>query len=159
MRPTRSLPAALVLVVFLVSALLGTGVAGYPASREPAVGTGSATVEVVSVPDTVTIERTRFGAGTYRFTGAATTLRVETVRGNPDLTYAIDVPALQLADVAHYPLAGERGELTVRSNPVEISPDRVEAERYEGTVAVWIRSGDRYRNVVQQRVTFEVEHE
>lgn len=159
MRPVRDLPALVVLVVVAVSALLGGGVADYPSTAEPRVGTGNATVEVASTPATVRLERARFGAGTYRLSGDPAVVRVGDLRGNPELTYTLDVPGLELSHVAHYPLAGREGRVTLTFDPVEISPDLVDRERYDATVAVWLRTGDQYRNLAQERVTVEVEHE
>lgn len=157
MQPARALPAVVVLVVVVISALLGSGAAGYPSGNEPR--TGSATVEVLSTPETVTLERTRFGAGTYRLSSPPAVVQVHEVRGTPELTYTIDVPGLQLAEVAHYPLARKTGRQRLAFDPVEISPKRVEADRYQATVAVWLRTGDRYRTLAQTRVTVEVAHE
>lgn len=159
MQPARTFPAVVVLVVVVISALLGSGAAGYPSGNEPRTGTGSATVEVLSTPETVALEPTRFGAGTYRLSSPPAVVQVHEVRGTPELTYTIDVPGLQLAEVAHYPLARRTGRQRLAFDPVEISPKRVEADRYEATVAVWLRTGDRYRTLAQTRVTVEVAHE
>lgn len=155
---TGALPVVVVLAVVVISALLGSGAASYPAGDRPRVGTGAATVDVRSMPATVTLARARFGAGTYRLVVPPAVVEVRDVRGNPDLTYTVDVPGLQLSRIAHYPLAGRTGRQTVALDPVEVSPHLVEGTRYEATVAVWVRVGDRYRTLAQTRVPVEVAH-
>lgn len=159
MDPVRVLPTVVVLAVVVVSALLGSGAAGYPSWGGPAPGTGNSTVEVVSTPETVTLEKSRFGAGTYRLSAPPAVVRIHDVRKNPELTYTIDIPELFFSEVAHYPLGGRTGRQSVSFDPVEISPKQVDQDRYEGRIAVWIRTGDQYRTLTQTSVTVEVEHE
>lgn len=153
----RVLPAVVVLTVVVVSGLLGAGGAAYPGADGPRPGDGNASVDVVSTPETVTLERTRFGAGTFRPTATPAVVDVQSVRGNPELTYTLDIPNLSFSDVAHYPLAGRSGRVEVRFNPVELSPALVERSRYRATVGIWLRSGDRYVNLHQSRVPVEVD--
>lgn len=159
MDPVRVLPTVVVLVVVLVSVLLGSGAAGYPAWGGPEPGTGDATVEVVSTPETVTLEKTRFDAGTYRLSAPPAVVQVHQVRESPDLTYTIDIPELFFSEITHYPLAGRTGRQSLAFDPVEISPQHVDQDRYEARVAVWLRTGDRYRALAQTEVTVEVAHE
>lgn len=125
----------------------------------PASGTGTASVEVISVPTgSVSLDRSDFGAGTFHLAADPAVVEVEAVSGNPRVNYAIDIPALEFTDIHAYQL-GKHGteqlELTFR--PVELAPDRIDADTYNATVAVWLVTDENeYTAVYQERITVPV---
>lgn len=150
--------AALIVASAVAAGPLVPG-AGIGAAGAPPTGEGTATVEVRSMPATVTLERAAFGAGVYRFEAAPATVAVRSVDGNPALKYAIDVPGLDYADITTRDLHGREGE-TVRLGlaRVGISPERVTRSAYEARLTVWVVGEERrYRAIRQLRLTVEVE--
>lgn len=155
MRPLVAL-AAVVAVVTVVSGPL-VGAADLTRAAPPA-GPGEAAVTVETVPaDEIVLERGRFGAGRYHLAGPPAVVAVESIRDNPVVRYTVDVPGLWTTATSRYELAGRAGQrLQLRPSPVGISPQRVQRGQYEATVAVWLRTDDRERDLYQQRVAIEV---
>lgn len=132
---------------------------GLPATADdrPTPGTGTANVTVESVPETVTLRRGAFGAGTYHLEAPPAVVTVRDVDGNPTLNYGIDVPALDYTSLHSYELAGREGKLRLEFRPFEISPRRVNRDSYEATVSVWlVTRGNEYVSLYQETVTVEV---
>lgn len=150
-------------VVIALSILSGPLVGGVDLTSRPttpAPGSGSASVSVQSVPTgTVHIERGEFDAGTYHLAAEPAVVRVSDVRGNPTLRYSVDIPALGLVDTKSYAL-GEQGAGTLRLEfrPFEISPEWIQKDRYNATIAIWlVQRGNEYESLYQESVTVEVE--
>lgn len=159
----RPLVWSTVLVITVVAIVSGPLVSGVnpPAaggSAEPPVGAGSASVDVVSAPSTVTLQRSSFGAGTYHFEGPPARVTVRSVTGNPGIRYSIDVPDLWFTDTKTYPLQGRAGDrIDLEFRPVELSPTRVTNDSYRGRLAIWlVTDGGTYRTVYQAPVRIEV---
>ena len=127
------------------------------AERPP--GAGSADVAVESVPtDDIVLAAGRFGAGRYHLTAPAAVVTVRSVTGNPVLRYSVDVPGLWLTASSRYELGGTAGtQLRLTPNPSGVSPQRVEAGRYNATVSIWLRTGDLQTDLFQRPITVEVE--
>lgn len=64
-----------------------------PDGNAPAVS-GNASILVLDEPGPVTLERGRFGAGTYTFSGTGVTLQVDDVSGHPVVGYELSIDAL-----------------------------------------------------------------
>lgn len=163
MRDGRPLVWSTVIVIavmaFAAGPLAGAiDVSAEPASVGPPPGTGLATVEVRSAPTTVTLQRSAFGAGTFHLEGPPAQVRVRSVTGNPKLRYSIDIPGLWFTDTSEYALRDRAGEeIVLGFRPVELSPTRVTADRYRGTLAIWlVTDGNTYQTVYQAPVTVEV---
>ncbi|MFC7075299.1 hypothetical protein [Haloarcula halophila] len=155
-RPLAALAVAVAVLAFVSGPLVG---AVDLTRATPPPGAGQADVSVESVPDGgIVLERGRFGAGRYHLSAPPAVVSVDSVEGNPVVRYTIDIPELWTTATSRYALAGRGGErVQLRPNPLGISPDRIERESYEATVAVWLRTGDRERDLVQRRITIEVE--
>lgn len=162
MREGRPLVWSTVVLIAAMTLASGplVGAVDLPAGPAPGPppGTGSASVEVLSAPTTVTLQRSSFGAGTFHLEGPPARVRVDAVTGNPELRYSIDIPGLWFSDANEYALRGRAGDrVTLEFRPVELSPTRVTEDRYRGTLAIWlVTDGDTYRTVHQASVTIEV---
>jgi len=126
------------------------------------IGTGQAVedganVTLESAPeDGVALERGRFGSGRYHVDAPPAVVTVGSVTGSPTLRYTVDIPAAGVAVTSRYDLAGRQGRLQMGASPATISPDRIAQDSYEGTVSVWLRTGDRDRSLLQRPITVEV---
>lgn len=151
--------ALVVLALSIVSGPLVGSVDLTTRPTGPPPGSGSASVDVRSVPtETVRIERGAFDAGTYHLSADPTVVWVRDVRGNPTLRYSIDVPALGLADTRTYALGGTGpGTLRLEFRPFEISPEWVTEDRYNATIAIWVvQRGNEYESRYQESITVDV---
>ncbi|WP_129115100.1 hypothetical protein [Halegenticoccus tardaugens] len=129
------------------------GSVGLAAESDAPPGSGTAAVDVRSVPETdVALERGRFGAETYHLAAPDAVVAVDGVRGNPTIRYAIDVPGLWFSDVRTYEARDADGrELRMNFRPAEINPSRVTEDRYEGTLAIWLHERDDEYTLVYER--------
>lgn len=129
-----------------------------PAHRGPTPGTGNASTSDVTLPVNVTLERARYGAGTYRLDGSRPTVDVGGVSGNPRLVFVVDFPGLGVAASRGVDLAGRANEtLDLRYDTVEFSPKNVDANAYNATVSVWLyHDGGVQTELASRRVTVEV---
>jgi hypothetical protein len=152
--------AALALAIAVLALASGPLVGSVDLTRATApAGAGEATVTVESVPaDDITLERSRFDAGRYHLSAPPGVVTIDSVEGNPMVRYTIDIPALWTTATSRYGLAGRAGDhLRLRPNPLGISPKRLDRDSYNATVAVWLRTGDRERDLFQRQITIEVE--
>ena len=126
------------------------------------IGTGEAAEDGASVTlesapeDGVALERGRFGSGRYHVDAPPAVATVGNVTGSPTLRYTVDIPAAGFAVTSRYDLATNHGRLRMGANPATVSPHRIERSSYEGTISVWLRTGDRDRALLQRTVTVEV---
>ncbi|WP_254273059.1 hypothetical protein [Haloarcula marina] len=142
----------LVLVAAVAVGPLGVAVGESPTTPD------EATVTVESVPtDTLTLDRGRFGSGRYHLDAPPAVVTAANVSGTPSVRYVIDVPGLWMTATTRRDLAGREGRLALAASPATVSPDRVDRRRYNATVAVWVRTGSRDRDLLQRRITVEVE--
>ncbi|MFC6975186.1 hypothetical protein ACFQL1_11845 [Halomicroarcula sp. GCM10025709] len=158
--PTPRPLAALAVAVAVLAIVSGPLVGAVDLTRAtPPAGAGDATVSVDSVPaGQIVLERSRFGAGRYHLSAPPAVVSVGSVDGNPVVRYTIDIPGLWTTATSRYQLADRSGErMGLRPNPVGISPQRIDQTRYNATVAIWLRTGDRERDLIQRRITVEVQ--
>jgi hypothetical protein len=143
-------------LVCIVGSAIVVGPLGTDATRTSAGESADVTVEFVP-EDNVTLERGKFGSGRYHVDAPPAVVHVENVTGTPILRYVVDIPGEWLTASSRYGLGGREGRLSMRPSPVTISPAVIDQERYEAIVSVWVRTGTRERDIVQRRVTVEVE--
>lgn len=150
---TRGLVVSFVLFVAVAAVVVGPLGLGSQATHAP----DSASVTLESAPtDTITLERGRFGSGRYHIEAPPAVVTVGDVTGTPTLRYVVDIPDAWLTVTSRYELSGREGRLRMGVSPTTVSPERIDQESYDAIVAVWLRTGDRERDIVQRRVTVEV---
>jgi hypothetical protein len=106
--------------VCIVAVTLATGPVGLVALDPPeeigqdSIGNGNATVEVLSAPDTISIQKSNDGQGLHHIRVPNTRVSISNLSGNPALTYSVSVDALGVGSNSVHPLesAGE-GETTL----------------------------------------------
>lgn len=150
---TRGLVGSFALFILVVAVAAGPlGVASQD-TQSP----DSASVTLESAPtDTITLERGRFGSGRYHIEAPPAVVTVSDVDGTPTLRYVVDIPDAWLTVASRYELDGREGRLRMGVSPTTVSPDRIDQDSYDAIIAVWLRTGDRGRDLLQRRVTVEV---
>jgi len=153
-------PTTFALLVAILAVASGPLVGAVDVTQqETPPGEGSTAVSVDSVPTgQVTLERGRFGSGRYHLAAPPAVIAVDRVEGNPAVRYTIDIPSLWITATSRYELAGTEGtQMELRPEPIGISPQRVDRDRYDAILTIWIREGDRERQILLERITIEVE--
>ncbi|MFW5918235.1 MAG: hypothetical protein ACOCR0_02005 [Haloferacaceae archaeon] len=149
----------LIVVVSLLSGpLVGLDLTTAPASAVGSgVGQGTLTATVTSMPDNATLERGGFGADAFALSAPPATIDIESVSGQPLVVYRLEIPELGLTHSTTYFVSStDRGTLTLEMDPYSLSPDRITADSYRGTVAVSVRIGERVNHLDRHNVTVEV---
>jgi hypothetical protein len=153
-------PATFALFVAMLAVASGPLVGAVDVTQtEMPTGDGSASLSIDSVPaEQITLEQGRFGSGRYHLTAPPAAVTVDRVEGNPAVRYTVDIPSLWITATSRYELAGTEGtQLELRPEPIGISPQRVNRDSYDATLAIWVREGDRERQVFVKRITIEVQ--
>jgi len=153
-------PATFALFVAILAVASGPLVGAVDVTQqETPTGDGNVALSIDSVPTgQVTLERGRFGSGRYHLAAPPAAVTVDRVEGNPAVRYTIDIPSLWITATSRYELAGTEGtQLELRPEPIGISPQRVDRDSYDAILTIWVREGDRERQVLLERITIEVE--
>lgn len=156
--------AVAVIGATIILVTLATGPIGL-LSIEPAdsgfegIGSGNATVTVLSTPDEVTIRESGTGQDVYYLEVPPARVEVSDLNGNPLLTYSLSIEEMGYTVDSLNPL-GELGEGTH-----EITIDRrafeaheIDRDQYQGTLELVLR-GDAETVEFTQNVTIEVQHD
>lgn len=120
-------------------------------------GQGTATVEVVDVPDRVVLDRSEFGAGWYRLEVPAAIAHVSDVEGQPMLSYQVRIEALGTDQGSTTFLSpATEGAVALEMSQWRYEPSEVTEDAYAGELTVTYRGSDGTRTLVQKDVTVEV---
>lgn len=121
-------------------------------------GTGNATVTVVSTPGQPTLVPGRQGGDVYYLRVPATGVEVTELRGNPTLSYSIDVDALGYSrSSVHFlgSVGNGRNEISLARDTLDA--DRITREAYRAQVELTLRANDTTRVVYNETTTVEVQ--
>lgn len=114
------------------------------------------TVDVESVPGGATLASDRHNDDLYHLRADAVHITATNVSGRPTVVYQLEVPELN-----HTRSVGmfvtEAGTYEVSFDPSSIEAERVEQDRYEGRITVYVFDDDGDRLLVERTVTVEVE--
>jgi hypothetical protein len=114
------------------------------------------TVEVDSAPESATLSPNRHNDELYHLRADAVHITATNVSGRPTVIYRLQVPGLN-----HTRSVGmfipEAGAYEVSFDPSNIETERVDGDRYEGTITVKAFDADGGRTLVERTVTVEVE--
>lgn len=143
-----------VLAVTLVSGpLVGVSLTDGAASADEA---SHVTVSVDSAPESATLAADRHNDDLYHLRAAPVHLTATNVSGRPTVIYRLSVSELN-----HTRSTGmfvlDPGTYEVGFDPSNIESERVDADRYEGTIVVKVFDADGERVLVERTVTVEVE--
>jgi len=124
-------------------------------SVDSPIGTGQASVSVTNLPDTATLERSRFGAAAWRLHVNSAHLDVGPVSGRPTVTYKLRVEGQDLglaaAATAILSRCHDTNEVVIEES--QYSPRSLEQDSYEGTIEVTYRGVRGGEDVEQQLAT------
>ena len=156
----RTVVVGAVGVILLVTAASGTPLWTVPAqgSGQAPLGSGSASVSLVSAPETATLDPGRQGGDLYYLNVPDATVEIAQLRGNPTLTYslAIDRLGYSRSSVTGLATVGE-GEASLSLAQDTLREGRLTRDQYEGRLRLVLR-GDGGEQVLSNRtVTVEVE--
>jgi hypothetical protein len=143
-----------VLAVMLASGpLVGVSLTDNPAADgEP----NHVSVSIDEVPDDATLVTDRHNDDLYHLRADPIHITASNVSGRPTVVYRLEVPGLY-----HTRSAGmfvtEAGSYEVSFDPSNVDSERVEQDRYEGTITVKAFDDNGSRVLVERTVTVEVE--
>lgn len=148
---------AIIAVTTVVSGPL-VGAVDLTHERSAAFGTGTATVSVVEMPETITIEPGRFGEDSYYVRVAPATVVIENVTGRPFLVYKLSVDPLRYSRSTLHALDSETaGKFEATIEEDALNPETVPSPgSYDGTLTLILRSGHNETVVERRNVTVEV---
>jgi len=160
MNPGRAVVLVAASVVVLVTAASGTPLWSVPdrgAGQAP-LGEGTASVSVVSAPERATLDPGRQGGNVHYLRVPDTEIEVSQVRGNPLVSYSIDINELG------YSRSSVTGLGTVGTGAVRLSiardaldGARLEQEEYDGRLRLVLRGNGQERVLYNQPITVEVQ--
>ena len=148
-----------VILLTLVASSAAVGGEGFAGAASTAVGEGTATATVKSLPtERMRIDDGRFGTNVLYLRVPDAAVHLGDVRGNPRLVYRIQVPALDVDEAATRSLDGLGGrKVTVRGVDKAFDHGQVTEDEYEATVSVRVQSFDVDETIVSVNETVEVE--
>jgi hypothetical protein len=159
MTPGRTVVLAAVSLILLVTAATGTPLWTVPemGANQAPLGQGTASVSVVSMPDTATLDPGRQGGDVYYLRVPDATVEISQLRGNPILTYSIDIDGLGYSTSSVNALAttGE-GQASLSISDVALEGDRLTQDRYEGELRLVLRGDGDEQVVYSEPITVEV---
>jgi hypothetical protein len=156
----RAVVLAAVGAIVLVTAASGTPLWTVPekgAGQAP-LGEGTASVSVVSAPEQATLEPGRQGGNVYYLRVPDTEVEVSQLRGNPLVSYSIDIDGLGYSRSSVTGL-GTVGDGTARLSLSEDTLDgnRLEQTEYDGRLRLVLRGDGGEQVLYDEPITVEVQ--
>lgn len=161
MEPVRDVPLAVVALVVLVVALTGpfgplSVPTAYGGDRAP--GTGNATVAVTAEPGEPRLEPGRQGEGIYYLRVPDVEVAVSDLRGNPTLSYRIEIESLGYTrGSAHFLGAAGPGRHAISLESDTFDESRLDRDAYNATIELVLRTEGTAREVYRAETTVVVE--
>jgi hypothetical protein len=157
----RSLPALAAGVILVVSVLSGPlfgAVDLSPTESRAAPGDGSATVEVVSVPDGGRLAPTGYTDAGYLLSLPAATVEVSNLSGNPMVVYKLRIREVgYVASTTHF-LGGEHeGQQALTLEGAVLNRTSLPRESYRGELLVVKRTHEHETVLHRGNVTLRVD--
>ncbi|WP_335999503.1 hypothetical protein [Halorientalis halophila] len=150
-----SVAVALILLGTLASGPLA--IASDRNERVDGVGSGSITVEDVTLPETVALRQGRYGEDSYYVDVPDAHVQIAALEGRPVLTYKLAIPELSYTRESAFFLGPETGsKMTLSLQRDQLPPEEVTNDSYAGELRVVDRTGDESRVLANQTVTVEV---
>lgn len=147
-------------VILLVTVASGPLVSGYTVPEGgvtgPTPGTGNATVSVLSVPETLTLDRGEYDTGVYYLEVPAAVIDVGAVTGKPVLTYSVGIDSLQTSSSVYFLTPADTGRKRLTVDEEAFDPGEIDDRRYSGNVRIVLRGDSGSRTVYEGPVTVEV---
>jgi len=163
MEETRLAVYGVVGVVLVVTLVSGPLVGAVDLTQEPTgcmepVGSGSATVEVDTLPDSATISKGQFGAKAYYLNVPDGSVTVTNVTGQPILSYTISIPELsRTAGPTLFLCADQSSQQTLSIQRLTIDENTLDDETYDATLTLVLRGDGEEVLVREQSISVEVQ--
>lgn len=159
----RLVVGTVVLTILVASVLSGPLVAGVdftptPDDAGPAPQTGNATVEVVSVPETASLEKGAFKSDApYTLLVPDATVRLSDVTGGPLLVYKIRIPELGYSrGTTHFLDSSMHGQRSIGVDQTTLQ-EEFSQDQYRGEILLLLRGDGAERTIYHGNVTVEVQ--
>lgn len=120
---------------------------------------GSGTIEatVTESPETATLKHGDHGAGVYYLRATPVEVEIDSVTGQPSLTYELFVTELGHTKSSITFLDGDaEGTVNLEFDASTLEADRVDSDAYTGVLRVIANDDDGERVLVERNVTVEV---
>lgn len=154
--------ASRVQIVAVAVILLGTLASGPldltdPRREETDLGEGSVDVTSVTLPETVTLQRGRYGADGYYLQVPEATVEFERVTGGPVVGYTLEIPELSYTrQTAYFLNDGTTGSVSYGIEKDTFAPREIQKPAYRGELRLVVRSNGTERVLKQRNVTVRV---
>lgn len=146
-------------VAVIVLGTLASGPLDLTTPRREAADLGEGSVDVASVtlPETVTLQRGRYGADGYYLQVPEATVEFERVTGGPVVGYTLAVPELDYTrQTAYFLDDGTTGSVSYGIEADTFPPEEIEQSAYDGKLRLVVRSNGSERVLKERNVTVRV---
>lgn len=146
----------LIVVTTLVSGPLVGAVDFTTEPDHTGLGTGTATIDAVTLPDRATLTAGRFGAGEYTLRVPDATLELSAVEGRPILVYKLSIDSLGYTrSTTHFVSDRNVGRFPLSMTEDSFDPEAFDGE-YEGRLEVILRANNESREIASKSIPVEV---
>jgi hypothetical protein len=147
---------SLVVVTTLVSGPL-VGAVDLTTEPEMDFGTGSMTVDSVTLPDRATLSVGRFGAGEYTLRVPDASVEISAVDGRPLLVYRLSIRERGYTrSTVHFVSQKNVGPYSLSLSDDRFDRAEITNDSYQGRLEVIARANERSRVITAQQITVEV---
>jgi hypothetical protein len=165
MDTSRGAPVLAVGVILVGLVVAGPLVPGFevPARQEPSsgldyMGNGSLAVTDVDIPDSATLEKGEYGAGSYELRVPDGEVRFENHTGRPILSYKLKIEAISYSRSTAYVLTEDvEAPLTLSLQEDVVDGTQIDAREYGATLTLTRRIDGNGTVVATRNVTVEVD--
>ena len=159
MHPSRVVAGTVAVILVLTIATGPLGLYDVPESRATdSLGEGNASITVVSAPETIPLEKGRYGNDEYHLRVPDAVITIDNLTGNPILNYNLDIPAMDTSKSSVHFL-GQAGEGRYRLSFADsaMAASEVDQGSYRARLEIVVRSNGTERVVYDQPATVEVQ--
>jgi len=146
-------------IVVLTAATGPVGLLTIPEeSATDSLGEGNATITVVSMPETLTLEQGRYGNDAYHLRVPDARVDVRKLAGNPILNYNLEIDGLgKSGSSVHFLGEGGEGQRSLSYEGGPIAQSEITQDSYEARLALVLRTNGTERVIYNQSATVEVQ--
>lgn len=129
-----------------------------PARADSGIGVGSANATVLKPPpESLTLEAGQYNSGQFVLRVPSAMVSVDSVTGQPLLTYKAQLTELGYAQSTIAELSPEsEGEVTLSPKPITIDAERVQNDTYAAELSIVLRASGK-QTLYRENVTVNVE--
>jgi hypothetical protein len=158
MHPNRVVAGTVVAILILTVATGPLGLYDVPETQATdSLGEGNATITVISMPETIPLEKGRYGNDEYHLRVPSAVINIENLSGNPILNYNLDIPAMgkSKSSVHFLGVAGE-GRYNASFAESAMAAGEVTQQSYDAQLELVVRTNGTERIIANRTATIEV---